>query len=87
MRFLWTSVNIAHVSKHVPISVAESVARSVDQDALTPSRDGLTFTGFGSYSGEPYFIAYMTSRHQSDLQVYIITCYRKRRGKSRRRHQ
>ena len=76
MRFIWLPKNTAHVRRHVPTTLAERVMLAEDLDARLV--DEMTYEGTGTVDGELYRIWFMTAPGE----VYIITCYRARRGGS-----
>lgn len=85
MRFIWEPLNTAHVLRHEPLEIAEAVVRASSRSDLTLSPDGLTYSGITTYAGERYLIAYMFTKYQDEAQVYILNCYKKRRGGAKRR--
>lgn len=77
MRFVWLPKNLAHVRRHVEPELAERVVLA--KDLTVRQLDDLTYEGIGTVDGESYRVWFMTAPDE----VYIITCYRARRGGSK----
>ena len=77
MRFVWQTWNLDHCARHgVPQALAEAVVLAPDFDA-EPLPGGVRAIGIGTVNGRRFKAIIQFAKPD---EVYVITCFRLKRG-------
>ena len=85
MRFIWDGWNTAHVTRRMSPHLAELVFTAPDFDATIEHVNTIRSRGYGTVNGVRYRLVFVRTLREDPPGIYIITCYRARRGGARRK--